>query len=90
MEQDLHTWAVEARANGNRTDQPDELAARWFDLADDLDALVKVMTPAQDAEQYDNNHAPCTNCGEGCDPRAATPTQWQCSDCFNWNDKSQA
>jgi hypothetical protein len=40
MEQDLHTWAVEARANGNRTDQPDELAARWFDLADDLDALI--------------------------------------------------
>lgn len=41
MEQDLHTWASEARANGNRTDQPDELAARWFDLADDLDALIE-------------------------------------------------
>jgi hypothetical protein len=57
MEQDLHTWAVEARANGNRTDQPDELAARWFDLADDLDALVRVMTPAQDAEEYDKTQA---------------------------------
>ncbi len=45
MEQDLHTWAVEARANGNRTDQPDELAARWFDLADDLDALLAQLNP---------------------------------------------
>jgi hypothetical protein len=48
------------------------------------------ITGAQDAEEYDNNHDPCAYCGEGCDPVAATPTQWQCSDCFNWNDKSQA
>lgn len=45
MEQSIRDWIIVARANGNRTDQPDELAARWFDLADDLDALIKAITP---------------------------------------------
>jgi predicted YcjX-like family ATPase len=45
MEQNFLDWAIEARANGNRTDQPDDLAARWLDLADDLDALIKAVTP---------------------------------------------
>ena len=39
--------------------------------------------------EYDNNHDPCANCGEGCDPVATTPTQWQCNDCEYWNDKEQ-
>jgi hypothetical protein len=45
MEQSIRDWIIEARANGNRTDQPDDLAARWLDLADDLDALLKAITP---------------------------------------------
>ena len=40
-------------------------------------------------EEYDNSYAPCACCGEGCDPMAATPTQWQCNDCEQWNDKEQ-
>jgi hypothetical protein len=45
MEQSIHDWIIDARANGCRTDQPDELAARWFDLADDLLVLLKTITP---------------------------------------------
>jgi hypothetical protein len=45
MEQSIRDWIIEARANGNRTDQPDDLAARWLDLADDIDALIKAITP---------------------------------------------
>lgn len=37
--------------------------------------------------EYDNNYPPCVHCGEGCDPMAATPIQWQCNDCEQWNDK---
>jgi hypothetical protein len=37
--------------------------------------------------EYDNNYPPCVYCGEGCDPMAATPIQWQCNDCEQWNDK---
>jgi hypothetical protein len=39
--------------------------------------------------EYDNNYPPCVHCGEGCDPMAATPIQWQCSSCEQWNDKQQ-
>jgi hypothetical protein len=45
MEQSIRDWIIEARANGCRTDQPDDLAARWFDVADDLLALLKAITP---------------------------------------------
>jgi len=45
MEQSIRDWIIEARANGCRTDQPDELAARWLDVADDLLALLKTITP---------------------------------------------
>ncbi len=45
MEQSIRDWIIDARANGNRTDQPDELAARWFDLADDLLVLLKTISP---------------------------------------------
>ena len=38
-------------------------------------------------EEYDCSYAPCAYCGEGCDPMAATPEQWQCNDCEQWNDK---
>jgi hypothetical protein len=37
--------------------------------------------------EYDPQHQPCDYCGEGCDPMAATPIQWQCNDCGLWNDK---
>lgn len=47
MEQSLEAWATEARMNGNRTDQPDDLAARWFDLADDLDAAPDLLKAAR-------------------------------------------
>jgi hypothetical protein len=43
MEQSVRDWIIDARANGTRTDQPDELAARWLYLADDLLALLKVV-----------------------------------------------
>jgi hypothetical protein len=39
--------------------------------------------------EYDCSYAPCECCGEGCDPMAAMPTQWQCSSCEQWNDKEQ-
>jgi len=39
--------------------------------------------------EYDCSYAPCSYCGEGCDPMAATPVQWQCNDCEQWNDKEQ-
>ena len=39
--------------------------------------------------EYDPSHPPCECCGEGCDPMAATPIQWQCSSCEQWNDKQQ-
>jgi hypothetical protein len=45
MEQSIRDWIIEARANGRRTDQPDDLAARWFDVADDLLALLKTISP---------------------------------------------
>lgn len=45
MEQSIRDWIIEARANGCRTDQPDEIAARWFDVADDLLALLKTISP---------------------------------------------
>ena len=45
MEQSIRNWIIEARANGCRTDQPDELAARWLDVADDLLALLKTISP---------------------------------------------
>jgi hypothetical protein len=45
MEQSIRDWIIEARANGCRTDQPDELAARWLDVADDLLALLKTISP---------------------------------------------
>lgn len=45
MEQSIRDWIIEARANGRRTDQPDEIAARWFDIADDLLALLKTISP---------------------------------------------
>jgi hypothetical protein len=46
MEQSLFDWAIEARANANRTGQPYDLAVRWLDLADDIDALIKAITPS--------------------------------------------
>lgn len=39
--------------------------------------------------EYNNNYPPCVHCGEGCDPMAATPLQWQCNDCGLWNEKSE-
>ena len=45
MEQSIRDWIIEARANGCRTDQPDEIAARWLDVADDLLALLKTISP---------------------------------------------
>ena len=37
--------------------------------------------------EYDSSHPPCDYCGEGCNPMAATPIQWQYNDCEQWNDK---
>jgi hypothetical protein len=45
MEKSIRDWIIEARANGCRTDQPDEMAARWFDVADDLLTLLKTISP---------------------------------------------
>jgi hypothetical protein len=81
LEQELLACAIKLRAVADWLPHPHCVEA--IEMADAAIAKAK-------AEEYDNNHDPCSYCGEGCDPMAATPTQWQCNDCEQWNDKEQA
>ena len=72
-----------------RIEKLDGQGEGWARMLGEYGTIAAAAIAKAKAEEYDNNHAPCANCGEGCDPMAATPTQWQCNDCEHWNDKEQ-
>jgi hypothetical protein len=73
--------------NPSRPDNtPEQIAELGVVTSEEVLLFMREMEAYMN--EYDPHNPPCDYCGEGCDPMAATPIQWQCSSCEQWNDKT--
>lgn len=82
-----HARGLKGWGRGPRPDNtPEQIAELGVVTSEEVLLFMRDMEAYMN--EYDQSHPPCVHCGEESDPMAATPIQWQCNDCEQWNDKT--